>query len=289
VQALKDGRWWIYLSTRDAAGKSRIGRLTVDPAPLAEERPPRVLQFDPTPVLSLGAPGTFDDSGVMPSSLVQHQGEQWLYYVGWNVLNTVPYRQAIGLAISKDGGRTFERFSAGPLFDRSASEPFFVTSPFVRREGDAWRMWYISCTGWQLIADHWEPAYHVRYAESGNGIDWNVTGRSCLYPGDDAAIARPCVYRQNDEYGMIYPYRALVAYRSDPDQAYRLGYAHSRDGIDWQRRDEVVGIARSPTGWDSQMLAYPWLQCERGEIYMLYNGNGFGRSGVGVARLVTFA
>src|SRR6185503_20294846 len=95
VQVQPDNRWWIYISTRDAHGKSRIGRLMVDATSLAAGQPPAVLALDPTPVLSLGEPGTFDDSGVMPSWLVEYGDELHLYYVGWNVLATVPYRQAI--------------------------------------------------------------------------------------------------------------------------------------------------------------------------------------------------
>lgn len=281
VQALADDQWRVFLSTRDAQGKSRIGCLTVDAS-----CDPRPLEFDANPVLSLGEAGTFDDSGVMPSWLVEEEGRLFLYYVGWNVLATIPYRQAIGLAVSDDGGATFHRYSQGPVIDRSVKEPFFVTSPCVRRENGLWRMWYVSCTSWERILGRWEPAYHVKYAESQDGVSWDVTGISCLDVGVDYAVARPCVFRSKDKYGMLYPYRSLRNYRTDPNSAYMLGYAESDDGIRWERMDSAVGIARSDAGWDSEMLAYCWLQRQDKECYLLYNGNGFGRSGVGVAKLV---
>jgi hypothetical protein len=286
VQVVGPDRWWVYVSTRDEAGKSRIGRLVVDPNKLPADGRPAVCLLDPVPVLSLGEPGTFDDSGVMPSWLVHDGDTLRLYYIGWNVIGTVPYRVSIGLAISRDGGATFQRFSRGPVVDRNAVEPFFVTTPCVHKEHELWRMWYASCTGWQQIEGRWEPSYHVKYAESRDGLEWNLRGISCIDAGESHAIARPCVFRNGGGYLMFYSYRGLSHYRQDVHQAYRLGYAESRDGIHWSRQDDRVGITRSESGWDSEMMEYCWVQKHRDATYLLYNGNGFGASGIGIARLV---
>jgi hypothetical protein len=284
AQPIDGELWWVYVSCRDALGKSRIGRLTLDLSGLPNSLP-TVSGFQSTPVLDLGEPGTFDESGVMPGWLVANGGELRLYYIGWNVGDKVPYRLSIGLAISDDGGGTFRRCSKGPIIDRSVSEPFFVTMPCVHKENDRWRMWYCSCTSWQEIAGRWEPAYHVKYAESADGIDWRLAGISCVDAGHGYAVAGPCVFRRGERYGMIYAVRSLADYRTNAESAYRLGYAESADGIRWDRMDERVGISRSKEGWDSEMMEYCWVQSYGGEMYMLYNGNGFGRSGFGMARL----
>jgi hypothetical protein len=210
-----------------------------------------------------------------------------MYYIGWNVSGTVPYRLSIGLALSEDQGATFRRFSQGPIIDRGTHEPFFVTLPCVHKENATWRMWYVSCTGWEQILGRWEPAYHVKYAESEDGIAWNHTGISCIDLGGSYSVARPCVFRKGNRYAMLYSYRSLIKYRTDLQGAYRLGYAESDDGIKWQRMDDRVGIEHSTTGWDSEMIEYCWLQRHGEETYLLYNGNGFGRSGFGMARLVS--
>ena len=286
VQVISSDRWAIYLSSRDSLGKSRIGRLTVDPAPLATGGTPEVIAFDPQPVLSLGTVGAFDDSGVMPSCLVEHEGELRLYYMGWNVLKTVPYRVSIGLAISRNGGATFQRYSDGPIIDRSVAEPYFATTPNVHREGDRWRMWYASATGWRQIADRWEPRYLIKHVDSTDGIAWNLTGQVCIDPGEGFAAGSPCVYRlPSQRYGMFYSFRSLTDYRFDRSKSYRLGYAESADGDHWSRCDEHVGIDRSDEGWDWEMIAYSTLQRHDGALYLLYNGNGFGKSGVGIAKL----
>ncbi len=284
VQTMADGQWRVYVSCRDAQGKSRIGRLTLDATTLPHALP-RVTGFDDAPVLSLGAPGAFDDSGVMPSWLIGNGDELRLYYLGWNVIGTVPYRLSIGLATSMDGGATFQRYSQGPIVDRSLREPFFATAPCVLREDGQWRMWYVSCTGWREIDGRWEPCYHVKYADSADGIDWNITGISCIAAAEGEAIGRPCVVRLEDRYAMIYSRRSISGYRTNPDQAYRLEYAESADGIEWRRVEGSQSIARSSDGWDSEMLEYCWVERCGPETYLLYNGNGFGHSGFGIARL----
>jgi len=84
---------------------------------------------------------------------------------------------------------------------------------------------------------------------------------------------------------MLYSYRSIDSYRTDPKQGYRLGYAESLDGIHWIRKDNEVGIARSKEGWDSEMIEYCHVFRHDDKIYLFYNGNGFGKSGFGYAVL----
>lgn len=279
--------WWLYLSTRDENGKSRVARLELDVSALPGKLPV-VTHFDPTPIVSLGKPGTFDDSGAMPAWLVRNGDELRLFYTGWNVLATVPYDLAIGLAVSNDGGRTFQRYSDGPILGHSPTEPYFVCSPCVRLENGVWRMWYVASNGWQEVNGRWEPNYHIKYVESNDGYRWEPKGISCVDLGPDYAIARPCVFKHDGKYGMMYPYRSVVDYRTDRDRSYQFGYAESSDGIRWERMDDRVGIEKSAEGWDSEMIEYGWMQEHAGETYLIYNGNGFGRSGFGMARLVSW-
>ncbi len=282
VQTSPSGDWWVYLSIRDAEGRSHIGRITVAPG-----SPPTFRSFDPQPVLALGEPGTFDDCGVMPSWIVDDGGMLRMYYVGWNVPKTVAYRLAIGIATSEDRGATWRRFSAGPVFDRGPDEPYFVTTPCVFRDGSVWRMWYASCHSWRQINGRWEPRYFIKYAESTDGVRWEPSVRTCIDLGNEWAVARPCVEREGNRYRMFYCYRRLVDYRTDRQSAYHLGYAESDDGLSWRRLDDQAGLEPSTEDWDSEMVAYGYVHRSGGEMYLFYNGNGFGRSGVGVARLTT--
>jgi len=279
VDEVRAGVLRVYFGTRDGNGRSQTSYIEVD-----AEQPENLLHIHDQPLLPLGRPGTFDDSGIMPSWIVNHQNKKYLYYIGWNVKVSVPYHLSIGLAVSEDEGRSFAKVSEGPLLDRSIDEPFFNTAPCVHREEDRWRMWYVSCTGWETAAERAEPRYHVRYAESTDGIHWQRTKHVCIdYTSETDAIGRPCVYKQHGRYSMLYSYRDVWGYRGDRAQSYRLGYAESPDGIAWTRRDEEAGIERSTSSWDSEMMEYCYLYHYRDRSYLFYNGNGFGKTGFGYA------
>jgi len=148
-------------------------------------------------------------------------------------------------------------------------------------------MWYLSCVKWEAYDGKPEPYYHMKYAESQDGINWNRQGIVCIdfKSSDEAGIVSPSLMKENGDYRMWYSYRGVKDYRTSKEHSYRIGYAESFDGIDWTRKDEVVGIDVSQNGWDSVMVAYPCVYEHKGRKYMLYNGDGFGRSGFGYAVL----
>jgi hypothetical protein len=265
-----EGGSQIYLSIRDAEGRARIGRARLELTPR-----PRFDPLEADPVLDIGQLGAFDDSGVTSSCLVEAGGRRYLFYTGWSRGVTVPFYLAAGLAVS-DGGGPFRRLSGAPLLERTAVDPFLTASPFVMVENGRWRMWYISATGWSRGADRAKHAYHVRYAESGDGLVWDRRGEVALdyaSPGEHA-FARPCVIRDADAFRMWF------AVRGD---RYRIGYAESADGRRWRRMDAAAGLGPGTDPWESEMVAYPWVFDWRGARYMLYNGNDYGRTGVGLA------
>lgn len=273
----------IYFGPRDTQGRTTTTFIEVE-----ADNPAHVLRVHDEPVLGLGALGAFDDSGAMPSCIVNHAGRKYLYYIGWNRGVTVPYRNSVGLAVSDDGGLTFERVCPGPVVDRTQDEPFFCASPFVLydEEERRWKLWYASSTGWTLVHGKPEPLYQIKYAESADGRDWERNNLTCLeYSFAGEANARPCVRKEDGLYRMWYCFRGSVDYRTDKAQSYRLGYAESSNGRQWERKDDAVGIERSSEGWDSVMMEYPYVYEHRGRKYLLYNGNGFGETGFGYAVL----
>ena len=175
VDVLNDKQLRIYFSSRDDANRSLIAKMEVD-----AQNPSNILDIQARPLLPLGLLGTFDDCGMMPSSIVHWHGLKYLYYIGWNVRNTVPYHNSVGLAVSEDGGLTFRRMFGGPVMDRTAEEPYFCATTCIRIENGVWRNWYMSCTGWENIAGCMEPRYHLKYAESNDGIHWRRDGRVAI-------------------------------------------------------------------------------------------------------------
>ena len=272
AEAVEGNIYRVYYSARDDQNRSHVISSLVEFGPTK----PTVLQTDVAPVLSPGRAGAFDDSGAMGSWLVSANSRKYLSYIGWNLGVTVPFRNAIGVAISDDGGASFTKYSEGPVLDRDTCDPFFIGSACVLIENDVWRMWYASCVEWVIENAIPTHHYHIKYAESKDGIRWNRTGIVAVdfASADEYAISRPCVVRDGDVYRMWYWYRG---------PAYRIGYAESDDGITWRRHDEEVGIGPGPEAWDSEMLEYPFVFDAGNRRYMLYNGNDYGRAGIGLA------
>ncbi len=262
----------IHFSSRDDHNRSHTGYLVFDIS-----RPDQILDISTEPVLVPGKLGEFDDSGAMASWLVIRQNIKFLYYAGWNLGITVPFHNSIGLSVSTQNDE-YNRYSNGPIVDRSINEPHFCGSCCVLPGDDFWRMWYLSCTEWRMLNGKPEHRYHIKYAESNDGIHWQRDGLVSIdYLNDqEHAISRPSVIRDNDRWKMWYSYRG---------QSYRIGYAESDDGRSWKRLDHQINLDISPSGWDSEMIEYPFVFDHKGQRYMLYNGNGYGKTGFGLAVL----
>jgi predicted GH43/DUF377 family glycosyl hydrolase len=269
----------VFFGVRDARNVTRTTFVDVDAAD-----PTRVTYVHDRPVLDIGKIGAFDDSGANVSAVCRAGDLLYMYFIGWNPSTTVHTRNAIGLAVSRDQGRTFVRLYDGAVLDRTKDEPYYTGAVDVVREGGRWRMWYTSGTEWMMVNGRPEIRYHIKYAESGDGIDWTRQGISCIPPCTDVeATARPSVLRLDGRYRMWYSRRDIVEFRTDRSRGYRGGYAESADGISWQRMDDAFGLEPAASGWDSEAIAYPSCLRLPDRLLMFYNGNGFGKSGFGVA------
>lgn len=280
VDFANDRGWRIYFATRDASNRSNISYVEVEAG-----RPENILYEHNQTLLPFGKLGTFDESGLMPLCVVNHQGMKYLYYAGWTIRSTITYHNSIGLAISRDNGRSYEKFAEGPLFDIRPNEPYFTGTANVLVENGLWRMWYQSCTKWELLDGQPEPFYHIKYAESADGIRWRREGTVAIDYKDESegGICSASVINEGGVYKMWYSYRRARDYRRNRLNSYRIGYAESSDGVSWTRRDQDAGIDVSDDGWDSEMIAYPFVLLQSKEKYLFYNGNGFGRTGFGYA------
>lgn len=267
----------IYFSSLDENNFGRIGYADLD-----IRNPKRVLAVTTEPVLDVGELGTFDDCGVVPSCAIKVRDEIYLYYVGFQRAERVPYMLFTGLAVNAPSdGSDFRRLMRTPVLDRTAAEPFSRGAPFVLFESGTYRAWYWSCSFWSSDGPrgvHYNNV--IRHARSCDGVDWQADLDVCLEPagGDEFALGRPCVVRDAGIYKMWYSVRSHT-------QGYRVGYAESRDGLSWQRLDQEAGIDVSAEGWDSEMICYPMVVDFGGSRHMFYNGNRHGATGFGWAVL----
>ena len=272
--------WRIFYASRDEDNKSSTAYIDVEAG-----NPKNILNESSMPILTHGKLGAFDDCGVMPSTLIRVDDKIYMYYIGWSVRKTIPYHNSIGLAFSEDNGGSFKRYAEGPIVSQSMKEPYFTGTSWVTKNNDSWNMWYLSCTGWKRINNKSEPFYHIKRATSNDGIHWERRGEVAIdyKNSSEAAIANACVINIGNIYKMWYCYRGSENYRVKSENSYRIGLAESQDMKNWTRKDENVGINVSDDGWDSEMIAYPNVIKHENQLFMFYNGNGFGKTGFGYA------
>lgn len=251
----------------------------------------KILYYSNHDVIPLGELGCFDEHGIFPISPLVFRDEIYAYTTGWTRRVSVDVDTGIGLAISKDKGETFQKLGHGPVLSASLHEPFLVGDAFVRVLNGKFYMFYIFGKRWSKATKKHAPerVYKIGYATSGDGINWQKAGKSIIADkiDENECQALPTVIQIGERYHMFFCYRHMRGFRSEKGKGYQLGYAYSDDLIDWVRNDENAGIALSKDGWDSDMMCYPNIFKCKDNVYLIYNGNDFGRNGFGIAKLIS--
>ena len=263
----------VFFSGRDAHNRSSVGYVDVD----VQRR--LVVYTHDRPVFEHGPEGSFCSHGVSIGNCYEANGRRYILFMGWQGPPDGHWRGDIGrliletdLSLRLDGD--------APYLSSDAVDPISLSYPWVLRDYDgSYRMWYGSTVTWD--AGNGEMLHVINYATSPDGEHWHRRGLAVPYRlGQAQAFSRPTVVVSNAE-----GYRMWFSYRSGAGEKYRIGYATSETGEHWTLRLGESGIHVSPDGWDSEMIEYPFVFEHRGGLYMLYNGNGYGRTGFGLAVL----
>jgi hypothetical protein len=262
----------VYAGFRDADGVSRIGYVDV-----RADDPATIVRVSAEPVLDVGRAGCFDDNGMILGDLVDAPGGLHMFYVGFQRVARAKFLAFSGLAVSRDGGNSFQRTQETPILDRAPGRSTIGAVHSAMYENGRWRLWYAVGDDWESIGGQPFPRYHIRHAQTDDLAAMPREDRVCLRPqGSEYRIGRPRVYRFGGRYVMVFT-------RGNVTGEYFPGMAVSDDGIAWERCDERLGIALSASGWDSRTLCYPALIRQRDKLLMFYNGNDMGVDGFGVA------
>ncbi|RAP27577.1 hypothetical protein DID74_00290 [Candidatus Marinamargulisbacteria bacterium SCGC AG-333-B06] len=269
---LKDDMYRIYFSSRDKNNYAHIGYFDFDIVKKS------IIKKLNKPILSPGMLGSFDGQGVQATSINRIKNKLYLYYLGWQQGSPSPlFYTSIGLAISSDNGETFEKYATVPILDRSKYDPWMVSGGTVIQYNDKLLMYYLSGQYMEISDEKVVSSYDIKIAESEDGISWNRNGKTALsLQKNETNISRMSILGERNKFVAWYPVKKR-------NQGYRFGYAESRDGYIWTRKDNLVGIDVSSSGWDSAALDKVAVVEHKNKRFMFYNGNNFGYDGIGLA------
>jgi len=261
----------VFFSGRDEQNRSSVGRVDID---IVNRR---VLAEYDQPVFVHGDPGTFYEAGVSIGNCYAVGDTRYVLFMGWQAPAGEHWRGEIGrLRLEHD--LTMSLADSTPLLGLTDDDPISLSYPWVRDGADGFEMWYGSTLSWDAGND--EMIHIIKYAWSPDGVAWQrAAGPAVPWQiGEAQAFSRPAVLELGGALHMWF------SYRSGSGETYRIGHAVSEDAGPW-RRDPAGDLGVSETGWDADMVEYPFVFSHQNQILMLYNGNGYGESGFGMAVL----
>lgn len=265
----------IFTGFRDKNGVGRVGYVDVE-----AECPSKIIRVSEKPCLDIGEPGCFDDNGVVPCAVTKVGDELYLFYAGYNIGYHVRMTIFSGLAISKDNGETFQRYSKVPLMERTENETLFRVIHTAIKEKDTWRMYYGAGNKFIQGKKKTLPVYEIEMIKVQNFAELRNEGITLLHnENEEYRIGRPYVVKDGEIFRMFFC-------KGTESITYRMAYAESIDGEKWVRNDAKLNLDLSESGWDSQMMAYPAFVRYKDKAYMFYNGNNYGYEGFGYAELI---
>ena len=172
----------IYFSTRDEKNRSSVGFVEIDIA-----KPGKILRVADQPILTPGDLAMFDDSGASIGCITKVGDKRYLYYMGWHLTVSVPWQNAIGLAISTEANGPFMRHARFPVFPLGEDDPYTISYPWVSIENGKFRMWYGSNIAWGPVKE--DMRHLIKYAESHDGIHWTSNNQIAIgFSGSVCAV-----------------------------------------------------------------------------------------------------
>lgn len=270
---LHDDVYRIFYSGRDESHRSSVGAVDINIVTR------QIVTDHYAPFFEHGASGEFYESGVSIGNCYEAGGTRYMLFMGWQTPPSGHWRGDIGRLIVRPD-LTLELDGSGAFMSTNEVDPISLSYPWVRRnEGGGFDMWYGSTATWD--AGNGEMLHQLNHALSTDGHRWHRQGLAVPYKiGVAQAFSRPTVTGGPEE-----GFNMWFSYRGAPGKTYRIGHAASKDGRKWERSLNQMGLEVSVEGWDSEMTEYPFVFDHKGQCYLLYNGNGFGKTGFGLAVL----
>jgi hypothetical protein len=267
---LYDDIFRIFFSSRDEYNKSSVSYVDLD----IFTHQIHSKEIRPSFIYS---PESFFSHGISIGNIYEVDAEKFILFMGWHQRPGQHWYGQIGrLLIINDAILELSPKKVFMTLDKE--DPISLSYPFVKFHEGIFKMWYGSTISWS--SENGEMVHVIKYATSVDGINWRKKGVAIPFEiGKMQAFSKPSVMIDINGYHMWY------SFRSGNGTPYRIGYSFSSDGITWVNKLESVGIDVSTSGWDSEMICYPYVFDHKNERYMLYNGNGYGKTGFGLAKL----
>ena len=173
----------------------------------------------------------------------------------------------------KNKNNKFKRIVNSPILERNKFDYLFNTAPFVIKKKNYFVMYYCGTIKW---IDEMIPSYSIKFCTSKNLLNWKRRKEFCInLKKNEYSIGRPYVIFHKNIYKMWYSFKKIN---------YKIGYAESKDGFSWTRKDHLVKFI-NPKKINFSMREFAAVVELNGRLYMFFNGNNYGYDGIYLAEL----
>lgn len=276
VLKISNDSFRIFFSTRDYLNRSHTTFVDLNMANWLPGE--KLIHNQSNPSFSPGKIGHFDDCGVSVTTFIKMDSKLFAYYLGWTIKKTTPLSNEIGIAYV-DKNYNFHRIQNLPVYGRTEIEPLTFGYPTIFKYKQKTSLYYDAIDEWDENNLKMYKSY-LRQAYLSINSGWTLENKQLIKLNLlERAITRPSLF--------TYKNKLIMVYSLDINGNYTLAASELNKENKWISIKKFEFIA-SGKEWDNNSICYPCTFKFNKEVYMLYNGNQYGKTGFGIAKLISF-
>ena len=219
----------------------------------------------------------FCSHGLSLGGIYQEEGKHIVTTMGWINKPQEHWYGTIG-KVRMDEDSNLVPQSLTEWFTLDSEDSISLSYPAIYERDGTSRMWFGSTLTWD--AGNGEMLHILKEKISTDSINFTKTGRILNYDLNTAqAFSRPSIIEINGRALMAYSYRSA-------NSKYRIGFVWLDDLTTASHLNGgLTSFLPSENSWEAEMVEYPFLFIHDSEVYMLYNGDDFGKTGIGIVTL----
>ena len=262
----------LFFNSRDVENRSSIYSIDVCESTL-------VLNFDSVQLQQdFGPPDSYFSQGISLGSFFQLNQKSYVSVMGWKINPGEHWVGRIG-KIEMDPQGNLLKLGDTAWFNLDSSDPISLSYPAIYQNGQSLSMWYGSTVSWD--AGNGEMLHVLKEKKSIDNISFHSTNSLIPYElGTAQAFSRPSIVEFKERNLMAYSFRGA-------QDKYKIGFVWLDDFSTATQLGGLTAFLPSDSEWENEMVEYPSLFVHHSKLFMLYNGNNYGKTGIGLVEIQT--
>ena len=260
----------VYFSSRDSDERSHVGWVDVQ----FNSESSLKTNFGTSPLVSPGGPGTFDEHGVSGSFFEIVNNSLRIWNFGWQRLSGKAWSNAIGL-VEKSVYDTEPTVKNNLIVQSNEFENYGLAYPYLISQNSIRHLFYGAFDLYGVPSLNQPYSFVSKRAKIGKDLILSDRSRMIDHLSGNSAQSRPCIIRDGNGY------RAWVSVKGE---GYEIRSAYSEDLRNWKWSEERFGLRPSGMNGESHEVCYSHVVEIAGSRLMFFNGDGFGKTGIGIAK-----